>query len=569
MPRTGELSPLGRAVAGIVTGVRGRAPGDKIGDRYEIRRLLGVGGMGEVYEAIASSGAGFTRRVAVKVLASDDRTGEDVASFREEVRVLARIHHGGIVGVVDFGDIAGTPFLVLEMIDGASASDAVRRARMPSVVALAVVVDVARALHHAHTLEDGGRPLGIVHRDVKPSNILLSWEGDVKLGDFGIALASDRSTTKTTGAFSKGTPGFMAPEQLLGSPVDARTDVFALGCTLHALLTGASPIRGQDDVVHLLSGTPPTLDAAIEADVRALIARATALEPGARHPSALAFAEDAARALAPRLRRDARGEIVAYLASVRGAVVAPAPETRVERRTPPRASTARSFLVAVLGTIAVGAIFALGVGAELYWSRNDASERTSASVDASTEVGPEAAPVLPDPAPEEDAPEAPDATPDAAPSRALAARPVRRTTERSADRQVVPDWASDRVACSACECGYRMVNDFVAFNDYLCKAITEPRCVCWTERTYEQWNRFLLCGSPRRADGTCDVRDVPATPNGPCRGWEHPSRDGGLVSGRWRCSTCDRDYGACTQGTPCKGVTPEGVPMSGHLKCTE
>jgi serine/threonine protein kinase len=161
---------------------------------------------------------------------------------------------------------------------------------------------VAYALSHAHEARGpDGQPLGIVHRDVKPANILVSYDGDVKLGDFGIAFARDR-TQRTEVGIAKGTREFMSPEQWMAGEVDARSDVFALGCVLYALLTGQSPM-GQTRAQELLEGNELALDAQLPEDVAPLIARATRRQKRDRYATAAAMAEALGAALQKRVQQ--------------------------------------------------------------------------------------------------------------------------------------------------------------------------------------------------------------------------------------------------------------------------
>jgi len=244
--------------------------------------------------------------------------------FLDEARIASRLHHANIVAVLDVGLLDGLPFQVLELVDGVNAQQLMQRAggRLPLEVALAIAGEVARALDHAHAASDAaGVALGVVHRDVKPSNVLVSWAGDVKLADFGIALARDRSSRTETGAVA-GTLGFMAPEQRTRSEVDGRADVFALGLTLHALITGSSPLQELEVELAAIDGRPIPLDPGLPDDVRRLIARAVAPARLDR-PTAAQLAHELGAALAPRLVRDARSVIRGFVEPL-GARRAPA-----------------------------------------------------------------------------------------------------------------------------------------------------------------------------------------------------------------------------------------------------
>ena len=219
-----------------------------------------------------------------------------------------------------------------------------RGERIPVDVALYVATEVAHALAHAHeATADRGERLGIVHRDVKPSNVLLSRAGEVKLGDFGIAIARERAW-RTTGDVARGTPSYMAPEQLFGGVIDARTDVFALGCCLHALLTGQSPMADPTTRVALLAGEQ-WLRPILEPDVAAIVARATRLAPDERPASAREMAGELGSALARRLRTDVKTRMAEWLGSLhmdpRLSDHRPAPTTSVIASTGDRTFTSR------------------------------------------------------------------------------------------------------------------------------------------------------------------------------------------------------------------------------------
>lgn len=290
-------------------------------------RRLGQGGMAEVFEAELEGAQGFSRRVAIKrILPHVAAAPELAARFLEEARIASNLHHAGIVAIFDFGIIDGLPFQVLELVDGLDAGELCARCggKLPLDLALIVAADVAHALDHAHHARDAdGHLLGIVHRDVKPANVLVSWSGDIKLGDFGIAFAHGRAI-RTEAGIAPGTWAFMAPEQRLRGHIDQRADVFALGCTLHALLTGTSPAEAADPLSTQVAGAELPLSPEVPADLRALISRAVALAPEQRFASAAEFAQALGTALAPRLTRDPRGRLREFLAPLR-AEAAPRP----------------------------------------------------------------------------------------------------------------------------------------------------------------------------------------------------------------------------------------------------
>lgn len=335
----------------------------RLAGKYELVRPLGQGGMAEVFEAVLHGDAGFRRRVAVKRMAAD-RVGDERLQrmFVDEARLASRLHHANLVAVIDFGIADGVAFQVLELVDG---FDVARLANwgvaanqpMPDAVALGIAAHVAQALHAAHTATgDDGAPLNIVHRDVSPQNVLVSRGGDVKLADFGIALWEQR-TERTLGATARGKPTYMAPEQAMRSAIDGRADVFSLGCTLHALLTGHSPLQDENALVDLLSGVELEPSPTLPAELRELIGRAIRRDRQARFPTAEAFAqacERALKSLAPadfELRRALR-EWTKAVVPADHAVVTPLPSTA---SSPARRRWA--WPVALVGaSLAVGAL---------------------------------------------------------------------------------------------------------------------------------------------------------------------------------------------------------------------
>jgi len=213
--------------------------------RYELLGRLAVGGMAEIYLARETStvqGAGSRHLVIKRVLAhvADDETFRTM--FFDEARLAMRLNHPSIVHLYEFGEEQGSWFLAMEWIDGVALGKLIRKARdaggIPAPLAVKICAQVADALHYAHNLKDEtGHPLGIVHRDVSPQNVMVSFEGSVKLLDFGIAKASFQHT-KTQDGQVKGKFAYMSPQQCLGEPMDGRADVFALGVVLYESLTG-------------------------------------------------------------------------------------------------------------------------------------------------------------------------------------------------------------------------------------------------------------------------------------------------------------------------------------------
>lgn len=220
--------------------------------RYKLLDRIAVGGTAEVFRALVSTALGEEAVVLKRVLPQLARDDRFRRLFAEEARVVAALDHPNIVRIVDFGELDGTCFIALEAVDGRDLgallrSTAERNERIPPAVAARVVAEVARALQFAHEqVSAAGVPLQIIHRDVSPQNILVSFRGDVKLTDFGIAQSSLSSGGPAEGGL-RGKLDYMAPEQATGGVVDHRSDLFALGCVLYQLLAGRPPFQGVDE----------------------------------------------------------------------------------------------------------------------------------------------------------------------------------------------------------------------------------------------------------------------------------------------------------------------------------
>lgn len=212
--------------------------GAVLADRYRLTKRLGQGGMGEVW---AAEDAQLRRRVAVKiVLANLSGASTVVARLRREAENAAQLQHPGITVVHDIGEHDGHPFFVMELLDGTDFTEILARnpGGLPVDRVLETGAAVADALAYAHRR-------GVVHRDIKPANLMELAEGGVKICDFGISRSVDATGRLTATGGMLGTPAYMAPEQYEGRPADARTDLYAFGCTLYALLTGDAPFDGE------------------------------------------------------------------------------------------------------------------------------------------------------------------------------------------------------------------------------------------------------------------------------------------------------------------------------------
>ena len=261
--------------------------GSILGGRYRLLELLGQGGMATIYRA---RDAQLERDVAVKVLRPEFGQDPDfLARFRDEARAAASLSHPNIVAVFDFGqDEAGEQFIVMELVDGQDLASILREnGPLAPRQAARIASDVAKALHVAHTH-------GIVHRDVKPSNILISRDGRVKVADFGIARALDDAQVTLPGV-TMGSVHYFAPEQARGEPATAASDTYALGIVLFEMLTGQRPFSGDGAAavaLARLTTTPPrpsALRTSVPPALDAIVVRAMALSPADRYPSAAAM----------------------------------------------------------------------------------------------------------------------------------------------------------------------------------------------------------------------------------------------------------------------------------------
>ncbi|MCU1279576.1 MAG: masK22, partial [bacterium] len=220
--------------------------------KYLLVERLAQGGMAEVFRAVYQGAAGFEKQVAVKrILPVFDGAREFVAMFVDEARIASSLTHVNIVQVSDFGELDGNYYLAMELVDGVDLGRlreaASRRGlRVPVPIVAFLIAEAARGLAYAHEKRGSdGVPLGIVHRDVSPQNVLVSYSGEVKIADFGIAKATGKLHKTESGAVM-GKIRYMSPEQINGEPLDGRSDVFALGVIFWELLVG-SPLWSGDN----------------------------------------------------------------------------------------------------------------------------------------------------------------------------------------------------------------------------------------------------------------------------------------------------------------------------------
>lgn len=281
--------------------------------KYEVLARLDSGGMAEIFLARARALAGFEKLVVLKrILPHLAAEEEFVSLFLDEAKTTVALSHGNVVQVFDMGkDADGDYFIAMEYVAGKNLRRFMKRVAErngkpldPPVAAL-IASEILKGLDYAHRRTDGtGRPLGIVHRDVSPHNILISYEGEVKLTDFGIAKAAGK-VSRTEAGFIRGKANYMSPEQADAQPLDGRSDLYSVGVLLWELLTGETLHSGDspDQVIRdLRSGMPPALPSQRRPDLPAaldrIVSKALARDPGDRHATADVFLRELGQYLA-------------------------------------------------------------------------------------------------------------------------------------------------------------------------------------------------------------------------------------------------------------------------------
>ncbi|GAA4610027.1 hypothetical protein GCM10023107_94710 [Actinoplanes octamycinicus] len=267
----------------------GLRAGMRLGGRYRLEDRLGAGGMGEVWRAVDES---LGRTVAVKTMLPSAAGDPDfVRRFAAEATAMARVNHPAVASIHDFTRADGLTYLVMEFVDGESLAQRLQRdGRLDPAETMRIVAQAAEGLQAVHDQ-------GILHRDIKPANMLLRRDGSVVITDFGIARHEDASRVTASGAIL-GTPSYLSPEQVLGQPVDRRSDVYALGLVAYECLAGERPFVGDNPyavALQRIQQSPKTIGVNVPAPVLALVGRALAADPEKRWPSALALADAARR----------------------------------------------------------------------------------------------------------------------------------------------------------------------------------------------------------------------------------------------------------------------------------
>ena len=329
--------------------------GEVIAERYELEELVGSGGMSSVYRAHDRL---LDRRVALKVL-HDYYSGDNeyVERFRREARSVAQLSHPNIVTVIDRGEENGRQFIVFEYVDGENLKQLLEaHGPLPVRNALELTLGVARALAFAHEH-------GLVHRDVKPQNVLINPDGEAKVTDFGIARSLDVEHGVTQTGTVLGTSNYIAPEQATGNRVGVHTDIYSLGVVLFELLTGEVPFSGDNFVAvamrHINEEAPSVRNfrGDVPPRVAAAVERALAKDPRDRFPSMDAFAAELEACLAQLAR--AEGDDATQ-------IVTPITPVRPRRARSRRRRSPWPILLALLALLAIGviavAVVALGTG---------------------------------------------------------------------------------------------------------------------------------------------------------------------------------------------------------------
>ena len=293
--------------------------------QYTLLERIAVGGMAEVWKARMKGVEGFQKTVAIKkILPHLTDSSDFVSMFVDEAKLAAQLTHNNIIHIYDLGKIGDDYFIAMEFVDGRDLRTILNTAReksqaLPLGLSLLVASRLASALDYAHRMKDfEGRPLGLVHRDVSPQNVLISFEGDIKLCDFGIVKAVSKASKTQMGAL-KGKLQYMSPEQAWGRPVDARSDIFSLGSLLFEMLTGRRLFAGESEMSVLDAvregriQAPRDLDPRLPLEVNALVLRALAKEPGDRFESAGAMQREVDAILGSLKPAPSAHEISAYM----------------------------------------------------------------------------------------------------------------------------------------------------------------------------------------------------------------------------------------------------------------
>jgi len=323
-----------------------------LGGRYAIGEMIGTGGMADVF---IGDDTRLNRKVAIKVLRRDlARDPSFVARFRKEALAAGGLNHSGIVSVYDSGEENNSPYIVMELITGESLRQLLQKGLIPQARALEIVEGILQALEYSHKE-------GIVHRDIKPGNIMITDSGDIKVMDFGIARATDDIGATMTNTWNVvGTAQYLSPEQATGEMADGRSDLYSLGCLMYELLTGRPPFTGDTPVSiayqHVSSPITPAsqIKPGLSTDIDRMLEVVLSKDPNNRYQDATAMLAD--------LQRVIKGEPVT---------------TKIQKVFP------RRKLISTLSAIVAGVVL---VGAGVFFSGESSAPLTVPNVVGLTEV---------------------------------------------------------------------------------------------------------------------------------------------------------------------------------------
>ena len=327
-----------------------------LSDRYQVEARIGAGGMAEVYRGFDQV---LNRTVAIKVLLPQmARDTSFVERFRREAQAAARLNQPNIVGVYDTGADDGTQYIVMEFIEGRTLAEFMATGRRPTPTQAAEIAQkIAAAIAAAHAQ-------GVIHRDIKPGNVMITRDGVIKVMDFGIARVLGPETAPQTSAVL-GTASYLSPEQAQGGPVDARTDIYSLGAVLYELLTARPPFTGDSPVavaykqVNEAPAAPSSLNPDVPASLDAVVMKALSKNPSNRYQSAEEFSADLARVIVGE-EVDATPLMPAAMGDATQVISRPAAHTAVLPPTEePKGSGRKVWLGVLIGLL----LFALLAGA--------------------------------------------------------------------------------------------------------------------------------------------------------------------------------------------------------------
>ena len=326
-------------------------PGTNLG-AYEVQELLGQGAMGTVYRAYHQA---LARTAAVKVLSALSPDPDATGRFRREAQSIAQMRHPNVLNVYDFGDYEGTPYMVVEYMPGGSLSDRLKAGeRFDRETSLLLLEGIGAALDYAH-----GQ--GVVHRDVKPANVLVDSRGHPVLADFGLAKLLQSASVKTVSGVTTGTPAYMAPEQVMGAAVGPAADTYALATMAYEFLAGAIPFEGEGMLellyAHVHREPPPasSRNPDLSPAVDAVLAKGLAKDPAARWESS----SEMIGALRDALQR----ALPAAAPAVEKTIVMP--PTPAATPAPPQALQPRRSRRGYLVAGGVGALLVIAISAGL------------------------------------------------------------------------------------------------------------------------------------------------------------------------------------------------------------